>query len=173
MNGSFGFFVLRVALDSLVAVGGANSVAPLVRAQAVGSGLIDDRTFARLYAVSQFAPGPNILYVPLAGWTVAGIPGALVALYAFLVPSAILAICVDRFLRAHRDAPVLVPLRRVFRVLAGAFLTASGISLIVTFTRGAPLAVAVAVAAAAIVLGTRVNVLWCLAGAAVVGAFAR
>jgi chromate transporter len=170
---SFAVVTFRFILLSLIAIGGANAVVSIVHAQLVGSGTIDEVTFARLYAVSQFAPGPNVLYVPLVGWTLAGAAGAAVDLCAFIVPPAILAVSVDRILRRRGDVPFVRSVRRASRLLAGAVLSASGFTLIAALTHGSAVAVAVSAAAFAVALGTNVNVLWCLAGAAVVGAIVR
>lgn len=171
MSASFWLVSIRFVLLSLVAIGGANSIISIVHAQLVGSGTIDEVTFARLYAVSQFAPGPNVMYVPLVGWTLGGAAGAVIDLCAFVIPPALLAVAVDRILRRRTNTPFVRALRRAFRLLAGVVLSASGAALIVAFTRGSPVVLAVAIVTLLIVLRTNVNVLWCLAGSALVGAF--
>ena len=82
---------------SLVSIGGANATLPEIHRQVVaGLGWMDDRTFAHLFAISQIAPGPNILVVSLIGWHVAGLAGLAVATAAILLPSSILAFCAGR-----------------------------------------------------------------------------
>ena len=64
------------------------------------------REFAALFALAQAAPGPNMLVVTLVGWRVAGLPGALVATGAFVVPSGLLTYVVSRVWHRFREARV-------------------------------------------------------------------
>ena len=50
--------------------------------------------FAEVVALSQAAPGPNILVVTLVGWKVAGFAGALVATLAMCGPTSIITLLV-------------------------------------------------------------------------------
>ena len=71
------------ALMSLFAVGGANSAIPEMHRVAVEvQHWLTDKQFADVYAISQLSPGPNVLIVTLIGYSVAGVPGALVATLA-------------------------------------------------------------------------------------------
>lgn len=160
---------MRAAGLSLFAVGGASATVPAIRAYVVGAGLVDAPTFARIFAWGQIAPGPNILYVPLVGYVLGGVAGALITLVAFVTPPALLSVSVDRFFRRRAHAPAIAVLRRAFRPIAGGVLLGSGLLLIATFSHGRPLPVAVAAATIAVVLAANVGVLWCLGGAAVVG----
>lgn len=76
---------------SLLSFGGSSSVVPEMHTQAVSVyHWMSGAEFAALYAISQAAPGPSILVVTLIGLKAAGIPGALVATLAMLVPAGIL-----------------------------------------------------------------------------------
>lgn len=77
---------------SLVSIGGVNSLLPEIRRQVVTvHGWMGDDVFARLFAISHVAPGPNIIMVSLIGWHVAGLAGLTVATLAILIPSCTLA----------------------------------------------------------------------------------
>ena len=83
---------LQFAIISLVAIGGGNAVLPEMHRMVVDvHGWMSSETFAKLYALAQAAPGPNILVVTLIGWFVAGIPGALVTTAAITLPAGALA----------------------------------------------------------------------------------
>ncbi len=89
----FGHFLLL----SLLSIGGAMAAAPdmhrlLVRER----GWLDDGTFTSSVALAQAAPGPNVLFVAVLGFNVAGVVGALVVLTGILLPSTVLALAVSR-----------------------------------------------------------------------------
>jgi chromate transporter len=85
------------AVCSLIAVGGANSAVPEMHRQAVEMHQwLSDRTFSELFAIAQAAPGPNVVFVALLGHYVAGIPGALTAMFAMCAPSCTIAYAVAR-----------------------------------------------------------------------------
>jgi chromate transporter len=77
---------------SLLAVGGINPLLPEMHRLVVGTyHWMSDAQFTTLFAITQGAPGPNVLVVAAIGWQVAGIPGAVVSLGAICLPSALLA----------------------------------------------------------------------------------
>jgi len=94
------------AVFSLMAVGGANSTVPEMHRQAVEiHQWMGDRTFSELFAIAQAAPGPNVVFVALLGDYVAGVPGALAAMFAMCAPSCTIAYgvarVIDRFEKAR------------------------------------------------------------------------
>ena len=63
---------------SLLSIGGANAVLPEIHLRVVETeGWMTDADFAQLFALSQAAPGPNVLIVSLIGWKVAGVVGGV------------------------------------------------------------------------------------------------
>jgi chromate transporter len=83
---------IQFAIMSLLALGGANAVVPEIHRQVVEVGhWMTDRQFSDFFAISQAAPGPNVMIVALVGYHVAGFSGALVATLAMCGPTAILA----------------------------------------------------------------------------------
>ncbi len=170
MNGDLAALAWRFALLSLVAVGGGNAMYPQVHADVVTqTHWLTERDFTELVAISQAAPGPNVLIVPLAGWHVAGWAGAFVALAAFLIPCSVLTLVAGRALRRRADAPLVVAMRGALLPIAAALFLASGIALARSAGLHAmPVAIAVVVAVLATVLD--LNPLVWLACAAVAGA---
>jgi chromate transporter len=99
--------VLQFALLSLLAVGGINAVIPEMHRQVVDlHQWMTDERFGELYAISQAAPGPNVMVVALIGQSVGGPLGAILAMTAMCGPTAVLA-CVAAKLIALGAAAVL------------------------------------------------------------------
>ena len=64
---------VQFAMMSLLALGGANAVVPEMHRQAVElRGWMSDHEFTDMFAMSQAAPGPNVMLVTLIGYHVAG-----------------------------------------------------------------------------------------------------
>ncbi len=80
MNSPLPDLVRAFAGLSLVAVGGANATVPEIKHIVVDQHhWMADTSFSYLFAISQAAPGPNVLLVSLVGWRLAGIAGLLAA----------------------------------------------------------------------------------------------
>ena len=160
---------LYFALLSLLAVGGVNTIIPemqriVVETEAWMSGA----DFTQLFAISQAAPGPNVLITSLVGFKVAGLAGAFIALAGFCLPAGALAYWIGGVWDRFRDAPwrkliqgALLPVT-VGLVFAGGYLLATPEGL---DWRNA----LIASASAAVLVGTRLNPLWILAGGAIAG----
>jgi chromate transporter len=83
---------VQFAMMSLLAFGGANAVVPEMHRQAVElRGWMTEREFTDMFAMSQAAPGPNVMLVTLIGYHVAGVAGALITTLAMCGPTAVLA----------------------------------------------------------------------------------
>jgi len=164
----------RFAAVSLVAVGGATVIIPAVHTDAVTTmHWLDDRAFTEIVAVSQVAPGPNILLLPLIGWNVAGWQGAAVGLLAFLVPSGTIALTTGRLLRHYREQPAFVLVRRAVQPIPVGLMIASGF--ILTKAAGfAPGGLMITFVAAALALRfPKINPLWWIASAALASPLLR
>src|SRR5690606_36214882 len=82
---------LIVSELALLALGGGNTVLPEMQRQVVEvQHWMTAQEFSALFALSQAAPGPNMLIVPLIGWHVAGWAGVVVTSIAKFGPSSIL-----------------------------------------------------------------------------------
>ena len=162
----------HLALLSFAAVGGGViMLAPDIHRYVVDvHHWINDEQFAAAYAIAQAAPGPNMLFVTLVGWQIAGWLGAFSATAAVIVPPALLTFVatrvssrragkVGRFGKAVRNglAPVSVGL-----LLAGVWV------LFDTTDPNWRKSIAV-LCALAVTLGTKINPLWLIVAGAVAG----
>jgi chromate transporter len=162
----FGHFLVL----SLLAIGGAIATAPEMHRFSVEQhGWITDAQFGASIALAQASPGPNVLFVAVVGWHVAGLAGACVAMAGMLLPSTVLAVAVGRWGRRRADHPGvraavagLAPLT-LGLILAGAWVLIEPVS-----HRPGP--VLLAVGAALLLWRTRISPLWLIAIGAGVGA---
>ena len=85
---------------SFLAFGGANATLPEIHRLVVEQNqwLAAD-IFSDLFAISQAAPGPNVLLISLIGLQLSGISGFLVTTLAFCLPSSLLMFAFDRWWR--------------------------------------------------------------------------
>ena len=98
--GLFGHFLVL----SLLAIGGAITTAPdMHRYLVLGQHWISDEQFTASVALAQAAPGPNVLFVAVLGWNVAGPVGAAATLAGIMLPSTTLALWATRWGESRRD----------------------------------------------------------------------
>src|SRR3972149_10620174 len=118
---------LYFGLLSLLAVGGVSSIMPEMQRIVVESrGWVNAAEFTQLFAISQAAPGPNVLICSLIGWKLAGISGALVALAGICVPATALAWWVGGVWERFRDAPWRILVQRALQPVSIGFVIAGG-----------------------------------------------
>lgn len=157
---------------SMLAVGGALTAAPEMQRYLVEQrGWLNDTQFSASIALAQAAPGPNLLFVPVLGHTIAGLPGAVVALAGMLLPSTTLALLASRWGRKRRHTLGV----RAF--VAGMAPVTIGLLAAAGTVLAEPLAThlgAVALIAATVVLSvtTKISPVWLIVLGAVVGAAA-
>lgn len=166
---SLGTLAVQFAIMSLLAFGGANAVVPEMHRQAVElRGWMSEREFSDMFALSQVAPGPNVMLVTLIGYHVAGLAGALVTTFAMCGPTAVLAHFLGRTWDRFKDAPWRVAVQVGLVPISVGLVGASAIVL----TRAADhtwLAGALTAATAATAYWTRWNPLWLIGIAALLG----
>ena len=98
--GLFGHFLVL----SLLSVGGAIATAPdMHRYVVLQQHWISDTQFNASVAIAQAAPGPNVLFVAVIGWNVAGALGALATMTGILLPSTVLSLWAGRWGAQRRD----------------------------------------------------------------------
>lgn len=126
-RGILGQLVITFGTLSLMAIGGANAVVPEVHRQIVEIlGWMDAPTFARLFAITQAAPGPNVMLASIVGWHVAGTSGLLLATAAMLLPSSVLALACSRGLRRFSDNRIVRIVTLALVPIALGLMLASG-----------------------------------------------
>lgn len=154
---------------SLIAIGGANALIPDMHRQLVDvGGWMSGTEFVTLVALSQAAPGPNVLIVSLLGWKVAGLSGALVATAAMCVPSSLLTYAFTHFWQRFQKARWRVVVQAGLVPLTIGLILASGYVL----TRAADhswVAYAVTALTAGLVIKTKIHPLWLLSAAGLLG----
>lgn len=154
---------------SLLAVGGANATVPEISRQVVTlRHWVTPAQFAQLYAISNSAPGPNVLIATIVGAHVAGIPGGIVATLAMIVPSCTLAVLVAGGFERHAHARW----RRVVQaallpITAGLVLAAA--TVLARQSDTGWLTAAVTAAVAVLAWRTKLHPLLLLGGGAVLG----
>lgn len=161
---------LYFSMLSVISFGGIGSILPEMQRIVVDvKGWVAPAEFTQLFAVSQAAPGPNILFMSLIGWKMAGIGGAVVALASFCFPAALIAYWIGALWEKFRDAPWVRVTRRALLpmtaglALAGGYVLATPVGLDWRYA-------AIAGASSVAVALTRLNPLWFLAAGGVLGA---
>jgi chromate transporter len=160
---------LHFMLLSLMAIGGVSTVMPDMQRYVVEANTwLTGKQFADAYALGQAAPGPNLMFVTLIGWQVAGLAGAIATTVAVTGPPLFLTLMVTRYSASKPDAPLGLAIRRGLAPITIGLMLASGWILLSSADhdwRGFTLtAVTVGV-----VLRTRLNPLWLIVGGALLG----
>jgi len=155
---------------SLLAVGGAITTAPdMHRYLVTQQGWLSDAQFTASIAVAQAAPGPNVLFVAVLGWNVAGAAGAVAALAGMLGPSTVLALWATRWGEARRETRGVRAFTTGMAPLTLGLLLATGWLLAVP-AQGHAGALALVVLAALVMSFARISPLWLVVAGAAVGA---
>jgi chromate transporter len=157
-------------LLSLLSIGGANAIIPEIQRRAVDvEGWMTNTDFTQMFALSQAAPGPNVLIVSLIGWKAAGYVGAVVAMLAMCAPSSVLTYQIANAWDRFRDARWRIATQTAVAPVTVGLILASGYVLTRTIDHEWN-AYALTAATAAVALVSRVHPLWFLGIAAVLGA---
>ena len=155
---------------SLLAVGGAIATAPdMHRYVVVDHHWITDAQFTASVAIAQAAPGPNVLFVAVIGWNVAGPLGALATMAGIMLPSTALTLWATRWGRARRETRGVRAFTTGMAPLTLGLLLATGWVLASPAAAhwGAMLLVAGTVL---VMLRTRLSPMWAVAVGAIAGA---
>lgn len=175
---------------SLLAVGGAITTAPdMHRYLVTQQAWLSDAQFSSSIALSQAAPGPNVLFVALLGWNVGlnagggpaggavawgmALLGVLVTLVAIMLPSSVLTYTATRWAHHNRDLRAVRAFKTGMSPIVIALLVATGWLLSVAHNqpgRDWPLWLLTAVTAV-LVWRTKVHMLWLIGAGALLGAF--
>lgn len=155
---------------SLMAIGGAVATVPeLHRHVVIEHGWLSDADFTGSVALAQAAPGPNLLFVAVVGYNVAGLAGALAAMTGMLLPSTALTLLVSRWGSRRRDT------RGVRAFVAGLAPVTLGLVLATGWllarpTLQQPTAWLLVLGSVALAWRTRISPLWPIAAGALAGA---
>jgi chromate transporter len=160
---------VQFAIMSLLAFGGANAVVPEMHRQAVElRSWMSEREFTDMFAISQAAPGPNVMLVTLIGYHVAGVAGAIVATMAMCGPTAVLAHFLSRAWDRFKDAPWRTAVQAGLVPISVGLVGASAIVLSRASDHSA-MAVVITAATAVTAYFSRWNPLWLIGIAGLAG----
>ena len=112
----------RVDLSSLflhflalwfVAVGGPSAILPDIHRYVVDvQHLLTSAQFAEIYTLAQVAPGPNVMYVTLMGWHLAGWKGVAATTIPLMIPATTLTILAGHLNERYPNARIGRAIRR-------------------------------------------------------------
>ena len=174
---------------SLLAIGGAITTAPdMHRYLVTEQGWLTEAQFTSSIALSQAAPGPNVLFVALLGWNVGlnagGGPGiggmawvlamlgTLVAMVAIMLPSSMVSYTATRWAHTNRHLRWVRAFKAGMAPIVIALLIATGWLLVAAHDQPArdwPLWLLTAVSTL-IVWQTKIHLLWLIGAGAIIGA---
>jgi chromate transporter len=168
--GVLGALFLHFGMLSLLAIGGAITTVPDMQRYVVGEhGWLDDAQFTTSVALAQAAPGPNVLFVAVVGWNIAGLAGVAATLAGSLLPSTTLALAASRWGEQRRESRGMLAFTAGMAPLTLGLLLATGWILTepVRDSAGALLLVPFTVL---MLLKTQISPVWLMAVGAAVGA---
>ena len=169
---------------SLMSVGGAITTVPemhrfLVNEQA----WLSESQFSNAIALAQAAPGPNVLFVAILGWTVGlnaaggssawllASAGMLASMLGIVLPSATLTFFAARWGQRNRELPTVRAFKQAMAPIVVALLVATG--WILASSHGSwstnPGAYVITASSALLVWRGRIHLLWILGAGALVG----
>lgn len=161
---------LHFLVLSLLAVGGAITTAPDMHRYLVSEQRwLSHEQFTASVALAQAAPGPNVLFVAVLGYNVAGLPGAMAAMTGIMLPSTTLALWATRWGRSRKETRGVRAFTVGMAPLTLGLLLATGWVLAQPALEH-PGAIALVAVSALVMARTRLSPMWLVAAGAVVGA---
>ena len=164
--GLFGHFLLL----SFLAIGGAITTTPeMHRYLVIEHHWMTDAQFTASVAIAQAAPGPNVLFVAVMGWNVAGWLGALATMAGILIPSTALSLWATRWGASRRETRGVRSFTSGMAPLTIGLLLATG-WVLAGSAAGRIGAMALVAATVVVTMRTRLSPMWAVAAGAIVGA---
>lgn len=159
---------------SLLSIGGAISTVPEMHRFLVDrTGWLTESDFTSSIALAQAAPGPNVLFVAVLGFNVAGLAGAAAAMAGILLPSTVLTLTATRWMRANRAHVGLRAFSAGMMPLTLGLIIATGWLLALPVLRSEAHrwgGLVLVVATVVLTLKTRLGLVWMVLGGGVAGA---
>ncbi len=170
----FGDLFLHFLALSLLSIGGAITTAPEMHRYLVGQqGWLSDTQFTSSIALAQAAPGPNILFVAVLGWNVAGPLGAFAAMAGIMLPSTTLVLLATRWARDNKQRLAVRAFGAGMTPLTLGLLIATGWLLAGPYVADPQhrlATLALVAGTVALVLKTRIGLVWLVLAGGVLGA---
>jgi chromate transporter len=132
--------------------------------------VLTDRQLNAAVVAGRAGPGPYGLYVVSVGYFVAGAPGAFCGWLAMITP-AFLIIPMARYLGARAERPRIRSSIQAVTLAAAGLVAASAVPLARDAVTGVA-ALAIAAASFLLLIATRLDTLWIIAGSAALGLLA-
>ncbi|MFG6461404.1 chromate transporter [Roseateles sp. DXS20W] len=159
---------------SLLSIGGAISTVPEMHRFLVDrTGWLSESGFTSSIALAQAAPGPNVLFVAVLGYNVAGLAGAAASMAGILLPSTVLTLAATRWMRANRGHVGLRAFSAGMMPLTLGLILATGWLLALPFLRASEHrwgTLALIAATVVLTLRTKLGLVWMVLGGGVLGA---
>ncbi len=172
MNGQIPALVRVFAYLSLLTVGGGMAAFPELEVLTVNvHHWLTFPQLIHLYSVGQMAPGPNMMMIVSVGDWAAGLPGAVVVLIAFFLPTALFAFATGRLWIRLEKWPWRASIQRGLAPVSIGLLLAGCLALMRGAVTGL-VTVGIAVVVFAVLLRSRINPALLVLGGALVGLFA-
>lgn len=115
----------------LFAVGGGLATLPFLQDIADKTGWYTQAQLADMIAVSESTPGPiGVNMATYVGFTVGGVPGAVIATLGLITPSIIIILIIAAFLRAFRDNKYVEAAFYGLRPASTALIASAGMSVV-------------------------------------------
>lgn len=154
---------------SLLAIGGAITTAPdMHRYLVIDQHWLTNQQFTASIALAQAAPGPNVLFVAVLGYNVAGLPGAFATMAGIMLPSTTLTLWATRWARARRDTLGVRAFTAGLAPMTLGLLLATG-WVLAEPARGSLGAIALLIATVLAILLTKISPMWLVAAGALAG----
>jgi chromate transporter len=157
---------------SFLTIGGGMAAYPEMKVQVVEvHRWLSNPQLVHIYSTGQMSPGPNMMMVAQIGQLVSGFPGAVVCALAFFVPTGILTFGVGRLWKRLEHWPWRASIQK------GLAPVAIGLAIggLITFGRTSVtgwLTLVIGLATFAAVARTKINPVFFILGAGVIGVFA-
>ena len=117
----------------LFAVGGGMATLPFLYDISDSTGWFTHADLTNMIAVSESTPGPiGINTATYVGFTVKGLPGAIVATLGLVAPSIIIILIIAYFLKAFRDSRLVDAAFYGLRPASTGLIAAAGIPVLIT-----------------------------------------
>ncbi|MGB7950815.1 MAG: chromate transporter [Candidatus Binatia bacterium] len=152
-----------------VAIGGPSTILPDIHRYVVEAHhLLTNEQFAEIYTLAQVAPGPNVMYVTLMGWYLAGWKGAAATTIPLLIPAATVTLVVGHYNERYPNARLGRAIRRGLTPITIGLMFA-GATILMRAVNHDWRGYLATLLTAAVVLRKPYNPLWLLAAGALVG----
>ena len=116
----------------LFTVGGGMACVPFLLALSEKTGWYTEAQLLDMIAISESTPGPiGINMATYTGYTVEGIVGAVIATLGVVIPTAILVLCIAKFLESFKDNKYVLGAMYGLRPASTGLIAAAGVSVAV------------------------------------------